>query len=76
MPRRQYLLSERHVRQRDDDAGDERRPQDAQVRQEVAHLPAASRRSSVSVEQTEQILRFGRAADRERQRHDRRADLL
>ena len=34
----QDLLSERHVRQHDQEAGDERRPQDAEVDGEIAHL--------------------------------------
>ena len=39
MPRDEHLLSERHVREHDQQAGDQRRPQDAQLRlQKCAHF--------------------------------------
>ncbi len=44
----QHLLPERHVRQDDEDAGHEGRPQDADVPGEIVHFAAASRRLSVS----------------------------
>ena len=43
-PALQYLLPERNVRQHYQEAGDQRRPQDAQVDCEVAHFSTASRR--------------------------------
>ena len=73
---RQHLLSERHVRDRDQKTGDQRRPQDAQIGREEIHFSTASSRLSVSSNKSEQIFRFGRAADRERQDDDRRLNAL
>ena len=55
----QHLLAERHVRQRDEDAGDERRPQDAEGAGEVVHLPAASSRLMVSSKSPNRSLASG-----------------
>ena len=44
----QHLLPERHVREHYQQAGEQRRPQDAQVDCEVAHFSTASSRSMVS----------------------------
>jgi len=44
----EHLLPERHVRDRDEDAGDQRRPQDVEIRERVVHLVAASSRFNVS----------------------------
>ena len=42
MPRAQHLLAERHVRDHDQEARDQRRPEDAEIGAEKVHLTAAS----------------------------------
>ena len=72
---RQHLLSERHMRNRHQHAGDQRRPQDAEIGEHRVHLHRQQFVEGV-VEQSEQVLRLGRAADRERQHHRRRVHAL
>ncbi len=55
----EHLLPERHVRQEDQDAGHEGRPQDADVSAEVAHFAAASSLLSVSSKRPNRSLASG-----------------
>ena len=63
-PARQHLHAERHVRQHDQEPGDQRRQQDAEFVVQQAHFATPVSRFTRVVEQAEQIPGRGRAAYR------------